>query len=141
MRQNKIGARRESLPDRVGALVEVESFPEVVSETGIDREPIRNRPIVLKVNSVLFDGGFKTQESAEHGDGGDRRIRAVLHHGELTGGAAGEVASQNRLMDVIEAGLEIVAAATQGRRPAEVIFELHLFLLRGLRRVGVLSRN
>ena len=101
--------RGKRLPDRIAVLVEIETFPEVVTQAGVDGEIPVHRDVILRIVVVLLDRRLVAEETAEDGDIGDRRSLAVGRERVLTGCADREIAAKDWLIDVVRADFEVVA--------------------------------
>ncbi len=87
----------------------------------------------------MLDRCVVAGEPAEDGDVDDGRALDGVLQRVLSRRAGREVAAEERLVDVVDAGLEVMAHAAEARRPGEVVLVLALDLDGGLRGVDALA--
>ena len=135
------GGTRRLECDEIGVLrlIDLHAGDEVVAEAKVQRQAARNPPVVLHVCGVLLERNVDVSDSAVARDGLDRSVPFVGQVDvEVVVDAAVEGRKQVRLVDEVDAGLEVVAeAALAGDAPGEIVAELPLRLLGVLRRIRV----
>ena len=112
-------------------LVELIALDEVVAQAEVERQLVGDRPVVLDVAGVLLQRDVGRGVAVVQRDDRDRPVHVVgevrVLHDAL---ARVEGDEQARLVDEVDAGLEVVADAAQPADvPREVVAELPLLLL------------
>src|SRR5262249_3008477 len=124
---------------RILRLVKIQPVNDVVAETEVQRDAAAHAPVVLNVRAVLPVRDVGDGISIADGDVPNRTVEIVgqlrVEHRALPG-VKGD--KKVRLVHEIHARFEIVPeAAVSGHVPREIVAELELALLGGLRRVDV----
>ena len=130
------GPRRlHHLEVRVAALIERHAGHVVVANAGVDGQLVGDTPVVLQVGRVEVERDVRLHGAADDLHRLHGRVEVVGAHGEEAREAGRRADEQTRLVQPVAARLEVVfEAAEAARRPADVIAQLPLRLLRRLRR-------
>ena len=128
---------------RIECLIDLNTVDEVIPQAEVQGQPVVHTPVVLDVERVLIQRDIGFRRAAVEGDGRERPVDVVVEvvvGVVVRSGVEGD--EERRLVNIVEAGLHVVAHAAHAFHvPREVVAELPFLLLRRLRGVAVLSHG